>query len=75
VRPVGDGWLAVAVQELWRGIKAVGPYHRSGLVIDLNLPEVLRIAQGLPERPVEQEGAVNISFDAIVERNPEAIVV
>jgi hypothetical protein len=58
------------MQELWRWIKAVGPYHRSCLVIDLGLPEVREIAQGLPERPMEQEGAVDIAPDAIVERNP-----
>lgn len=58
------------MQERWRGIKAVGPYHRSCLVIDPNLPEVRGIAQGLSERPVEQEGAVDIALDAIVECNP-----
>jgi hypothetical protein len=63
------------MQELWGGIKAVGPYHRSCLVIDPNLPEVCGIAQRLPERPVEQEGAVDITLDAIAERNPQAIAV
>jgi hypothetical protein len=58
------------MQELWRWIKAVGPYHRSCLVIHLGLPEVRGIAQGLPERPMQQEGAVDIALDAIVERNP-----
>jgi hypothetical protein len=58
------------MQELWRWIKAVGPYHRSCLVIDPYLPEVLGITQGLPERPMEQEGAVDIALDNIVERNP-----
>jgi hypothetical protein len=58
------------MQELWRWIKAVGPYHRSRLVIDPDLPEVLGITQGLPERPMEQEGAVDIALNTIVERNP-----
>lgn len=70
VRPFGYRRLAVAMQELWCGIKAVGPYHRSCLVIDPNLPEVRGIAQGFPERPVEQEGAIDIALDAIVECNP-----
>jgi hypothetical protein len=70
MRPFGHCRLAVAMQKLWRWIKAVGPYHRSCRVIDPDLPEVRGISQGLPERPVEQEGTVNIALDAIVERNP-----
>lgn len=56
-------------------IKAVGPHHRSCLVIDADLPEVVEIAQGLPERPVKQEGTVNIALYAIVERDPQVIAV
>jgi hypothetical protein len=63
------------MQKLRRGIEAIGPDHRSCLVIDPNPPEVLRIAQGLPKQPAKQEGAVNVALNAIVERDPQAIAV
>jgi hypothetical protein len=70
VRPFEDGWLAVAMQKLRRGIEAIGPHHRSCLVIDPDLPEVLGIAQGLPKRPMQQEGTVDIALDAVIECDP-----
>jgi hypothetical protein len=63
------------MQELWRWIKAVGPYHRSCLVIDPDLPEVLGITQGLSERSMEHEGTVDIALDTVVECDPNAIAV
>lgn len=75
VRSRGHCQLVVAMQKLGSGIKAVGPYHRSGLVIDANLPEVLGIAQGLPERPVKQEGTIDIALNAVLEPNPQAVTV
>jgi hypothetical protein len=75
VRPFGQRHLVVAMQKLRRGIKAVKPYHRSGLVIDASPSEVLGIAQGLPKRPVKQEGTIDIALNAGVERDPQAIAV
>ncbi len=75
VRAIGHCRLPVAMQKFGRGIKAVGPHHRSCLVIDPNLPEVRGIAQGLPKRPAKQEGTVDIALNTVVERNPQAITV
>jgi hypothetical protein len=75
MHPFEDGWLAVAMQKLRRGIEAIGPHHRSCLVIDSDLPEVLGIAQRLPKRPVQQEGTVDVALNAVVERDPQAIAV
>jgi hypothetical protein len=61
------------MQKLWCGIKAVGPYHRSRFVIDPNLPEVIGITQGFSQRPVQQEGAVDIALNAVVEHYPQAV--
>ncbi len=63
------------MQKLRRGIKAVGPHHRSRLFIDPHLPEVLGIAQGLTKCPAKQEGTVNIAHYAIVERYSQAVAV
>jgi hypothetical protein len=63
------------MQKLWRGIKAVGPHHRSRLFIDPDLPEVLGLAQGLAKCPAKQKGTVDIEFNAVVERDPQAIAV
>lgn len=63
------------MQYLRRRIKAVGPHHRSRFVIDADLAGVVEIAQGLPERSVQQEGTVDIALYAIVERDPQPIPV
>ncbi len=63
------------MQKLWCGIKAVGPHHRSRFVIDLDLLEVLGITQGLPQRSVQQEGAVNLALNTVVERHSQAMAV
>ena len=57
------------MQKPRRGIEAIGPHHRSCLVIDPDLPEVLGIAQRLPKqrtrwkRPIEnaQRGELDLS--------------
>ena len=63
------------MQYLRCGIKAVGPHHCSRIFIDLDLSEVLGIAQGFPKRPAKQEGTVNIAYNAVVERDSQVIAV
>jgi len=63
------------MQKLWRGIKAVGPHHRSRFFIDPHLPEVRGIAQGFPKGPAQQEGTIDIAHYAIVERNSQVVAV
>jgi hypothetical protein len=64
-------WLRVAVQKLGSRVQAVGPDHRPRFLVDASLPEVLRITQRLTQRSVEQEGAVNVSHDPVVEFDSE----
>jgi hypothetical protein len=60
------------MQKLRRWIKAVGPHHRSRLLVHPNLPEVRGITQGLAKCPTKQEGAINIALNAVVERDSSA---
>jgi hypothetical protein len=63
------------MQKLRRWIKAVGPHHRSRLLIHPDLPEVRGIPQGLAKCPTKQEDAVNIALNAVVERDSQAIAI
>jgi hypothetical protein len=75
VRLLRRSRLVIAVQKLGRGIKTIRPYDRSCLVVDPDLPKVRWVAQALPKRPANQESAVDIALNAIVERNPQAIAI
>ncbi len=75
VRTFEDRWLAVAMQKLRCGIKAVGPHHRSCLVIDSDLPEVLGIAKRPPKRPVQQESTVDLALNTVIEPHSQMMAV
>lgn len=59
-------WLAIAAQQLRCGIEPNRPDHGPTFVIDTDLLEVLRVAQGLTERAAEQERAVDVTHHAVV---------
>jgi hypothetical protein len=61
------------VEKLWGRVETVGPHYGSRLVVHANLSEILKIAQSLTQSSAQQERAVDIAHDAIVERNPDAV--
>ena len=67
------GGLVVAVEKLRCWVETVGPHDGSRLVVDANLSEVLKIAQRLAQCSAQQEREVDITHDAIVERNPQTV--
>lgn len=71
----GRRWLVVAVQDLRSWVESIRPHHRSPLLIDANLLEVLRVTQRLAEGAPEEERAVDVAYDAVVERDAKAVII
>jgi hypothetical protein len=63
----------VAVEQFRRWVQPVRPHDRPRRLVYADLPEVVRVTERLAEGPVEQERAVHVSDDTVVELHPEAI--
>ena len=56
-------------------VEPVGPNDRSGILVDADLPEVVRVAQWLTQRSVHQRRSVEVSHQAVAEGEALVVVV
>ncbi len=67
--------LRLAVENLGRGVQPVWPHGRPRLFIDAGLAEVVWISQGPAEGAMQQERAVDVAHDAVVEGHAKLVSV
>ena len=63
------------MQKFGSRVQTVGPNDRPCFLVHASLPEVVRVAERLTQRAVEQERAVDVTYDSVIEFNSEPITI
>lgn len=68
------GGLEVAVQHERVEVGAVGPYHRSKLIVHVNLREEVGVGERRKHRTMQLSREIDVTRDTIAEAEPQPIV-